>query len=365
MRHTRPAGAFVALVLTTVSTVVAIVGLAQPAGAVPPPRHGYVWAAQPAAAFYVASSGYEYNSAGGVIDITRTGVGAYRVRFAGMALVGGVPQVSAYGAGVSDYCGIESWGQGGLGAADEIIRVRCFSGVGAPVDARFTASITNEVPAIGRFMYAFANLPGSAAWYAAAVQYDSTGGAVLVRRTGPGSYEVDAAAVMLDVPGSAHYNGYLRATAVNIGPVHCEVLDPAFGIPPVVPVRCVDMNGVGVDTRFTISYSRKVDLLAQNPPHGTALVLPNPLGPPSIGGWSGPAAPTASQGPTGLYKVVFPGLAHPRGYAVANAFGSPSVYCAVTGWVPDLGNEVVGVQCYNTVTHLPSAAFAFNVTFTS
>lgn len=166
MRRNSTAGAVLArafaAVTTAAITIAAMtVGLAEPAAAVPPPQHGYVWANQPAAAFYVAATGYEYNSAAGAIDITRFGLGDYRVRFAGMAMTGGAPHVSAYGAGNSGFCTVAAWGQSG---ADEAIRVRCFNGPGAAADSMFTASITNEKGG-GRFSYAYANLPSSAAWY--------------------------------------------------------------------------------------------------------------------------------------------------------------------------------------------------------
>src|SRR4051794_32255755 len=109
------------------------VGVAQPAWAVAA-GHGYAWGYQPATAVYVATSGYEFNSAGGPITIVRSGAGDYRVTFGGLAFAGGVAHVSAYGPANSDFCTVSGWGTSG---ADEVARIRCFDGLGAASDSMF------------------------------------------------------------------------------------------------------------------------------------------------------------------------------------------------------------------------------------
>src|SRR5262245_2082440 len=76
------------------------------------PIDGYVWASQPSNPSYLATTGYEHNSSGGSIRVTRSATGVYQVRFYGMAGAGGVAHVSAYGN--NDICTVSSWVQSGV-----------------------------------------------------------------------------------------------------------------------------------------------------------------------------------------------------------------------------------------------------------
>ena len=67
-----------------------------------------MWGWQPTADSYTSATGYEYNSAGGAVQVLRSGVGTYQVRFVNMAGQGGVAHVSGYGA--NNICTVTSWG---------------------------------------------------------------------------------------------------------------------------------------------------------------------------------------------------------------------------------------------------------------
>jgi hypothetical protein len=110
-----------------------------PVGTIVPPIEGYVWGWQPAAASYTSTTGYEHNSAGGAVQVTRQGVGRYAVRFVDMAGQGGVAHVSAYGA--NNICTVVSWGPL---VGDEFINVHCYTAAGASVDSRFVAHVSNR-----------------------------------------------------------------------------------------------------------------------------------------------------------------------------------------------------------------------------
>jgi hypothetical protein len=91
---------------------------------------GYAWADQPSTASYTPNTFYSSNSAGGGINITRSGPGRYTVTWSGLGsdlLDGGDVQVTAYGSGTAQ-CKVESWGS-------QSANVRCFAPNGALVDS--------------------------------------------------------------------------------------------------------------------------------------------------------------------------------------------------------------------------------------
>ena len=102
-------------------------------------KSGYVWANEPASASYIPSSTFSFNSSGGAISITRSGVGTYNVRFSGLgsAATGGNVLVTAYG-GVSETCKVVNWNAAG---ADFVVNVRCFSSTGASADSQYSINV--------------------------------------------------------------------------------------------------------------------------------------------------------------------------------------------------------------------------------
>lgn len=105
------------------------------------PAHGngYAWADNPTSASYTPSTMYSFNSSGGPISITRSGVGMYAVRFSGLGggSSGGNVQVTAYGPD-ADACKVVSWS---FAPADFIANVRCFRSGGGPVDTRYSINV--------------------------------------------------------------------------------------------------------------------------------------------------------------------------------------------------------------------------------
>jgi hypothetical protein len=100
---------------------------------------GYVWANSPSVASYTPSTTYQYNSTGAINTITRSGVGAYAVRFPGLKTLGGVAQVTSYGGG-NTYCNVGSWF---LSGTDTVVNVRCFAPNGTPADSMYTVLFLN------------------------------------------------------------------------------------------------------------------------------------------------------------------------------------------------------------------------------
>jgi len=108
-----------------------------PHPACPVERFAYAWANNKNAASYTPSVPYSYNSAGGPITITRSGEGAYAVKFAGLGgngTFGGNVQVTPYGDG-HEHCRIKNWSSAG---ADFVVNVRCANSAHIADDTQFT-----------------------------------------------------------------------------------------------------------------------------------------------------------------------------------------------------------------------------------
>jgi hypothetical protein len=122
---------------TTVIAAAAVSAIAGNAMA----QTGFAWACAPSTASYnavVTCAPYAYNSRGGAVDITRSGVGLYSVNFVGLGgrtTAGGNVQVTAYVGTPNIVCNSNGWSSGG---ADFVAFVRCFkAGSGAAADAFF------------------------------------------------------------------------------------------------------------------------------------------------------------------------------------------------------------------------------------
>jgi hypothetical protein len=114
------------------------------AGAAEASTSAWVWGNNPVAPSYTPFAARAYNPAGGAITITRPGVGAYRVRFAGLAplastgpgILAGNVQVTTFGIG---NCALQNWVASG---ADVIVALRCFNAAGAATDVPYTVLYT-------------------------------------------------------------------------------------------------------------------------------------------------------------------------------------------------------------------------------
>lgn len=324
---------------------------------------GYVWASQPTTANYLATTGYEHNSSGGDIEITRDGTGRYRVRFEGMGTAGGVAHATAHGA-TTGFCAIASWVQSG---ADEVLSVRCFDADGAPADLRFLAHFTSRRPG-GTFAYFWSNQASPAGSYTptASYRYDSTGAAPTVERVAVGEYFVYVGAVDDIYPD--YKTGRFQVTAYGTAAVHCQQGTVNDELPAPITVRCYDADGERVDSRFAFSYARAVNLLGTDAPNATAWILRttsarNPTYHWLVAGWSSPGEePTLSHLDTGVFMVTFPGFSGDRGYPTAGAYTNGPGRCHVVGAATFGSDEFVIVTCVDGLTG-EAADVAFTVAF--
>jgi len=325
-----------------------------PVGTNVAPIEGYVWGWQPANPNYIAATGYEYNSAGGAVQILRPAVGTYQVRFLGMAGTGGIAHVSAYGD--SNICTVSSWGPS-LG--HEVVNVRCFTPAGAAVDGRFVAHVTNRADGTSRgYLWSSDPTPPAAGYTPPATwSYDSTGQAIVVSSSGAGHYEVELGAFAQDSAGQ-WASGVLRVTAYGNTAVACQIFDPTlFGDPDVLRVRCYDTAGLATNTKFALSYTRDVVPVSATFDNHNMV--------PALVGWSSPSgvAPTAAVLGVGDYLVSFPGAGVAGGHAFAGLVATPPFYCNIQYWTVSLGALNVRVRCYQPGGGAPNPAMLINVGF--
>jgi hypothetical protein len=313
---------------------------AQRAAAVDPPMEGYVWGWDSSNPDYFSTTGYEYNSAGGRIQILRSGVGRYQVRFHDMAGQGGVAHVSAYGS--SKVCSVASWGPS---QGDEVVNLRCFAtGTGAAADTRFIVHVTNRTdgPARGYLSSSDPTPPAGGYEPPAQYSYDSTGKPITVTTTGVGRYHVHLGAFAQHASHDWWAKGALRVTPYGTSAVYCQILDPQVQPDPtVLYVTCYGPDGYGVNTRFVLTYTQGVEPVSAT--------IDNYGLSPLVWSWSSPSGvkPTVVENEASyLYQLTFPKAAATGGHAFASIMGTPPMYCTIQSWYP-VGDDLrIVVRCY-------------------
>jgi len=111
----------------------------------------HVWAGSPFTANYQPSAAYTdengTNPSGDPIEVTRLGVGVYRVDLPTLEPSGSTTvQVTAYGGG-NEYASVGGWASDGSGGTQ--VTVRCYDNAGAPADEPFTVLYLSDDPANG------------------------------------------------------------------------------------------------------------------------------------------------------------------------------------------------------------------------
>lgn len=165
----------------------------------------YVWANDPIAANYEPSPVYtHWDPAGSRPLITRTGIGAYRVRPGGLGNGGNV-QVSAYG-GNPAYCNVVRWGGNG-------VEVQCYSlSDSRPVDSQFTLLFSNASPGIA---FAWGDNP-SQAEYTANARYAWPDTGIKVMRESAGVYRVRLGETVRRGGGNVQVTTYASEARCNV-----------------------------------------------------------------------------------------------------------------------------------------------------
>ena len=318
---------------------------------VPAPIHrakAWVWADQPTSASYTPETNYQYNSAGGTIQISRSSTGVYRVDFRGLGTLGGVCHAVAYNG--NHYSQIVGWGRGGGG---QRITVACYNRTGQLIDGQFVLLFYKESRgSTWSNAYLLANGPRLET-YTPDSQWNSKGRFNTVRRLNVGHYQVT-------LPGINVSGGTVLVTAHGLMPGRCKVGEwRTAGNDTVVNVYCFDFAGNPINLPFTLSFMSDVGLgsrFSEDQHYGGYVWANEPTSPaytPSRTyqlNTNGSSINTITRSSIGDYTVNMPGLAPDnRSAALAVAYGSGSEYCSVRGWRSDgRGGTNVFVKCFNS-----------------
>lgn len=311
-------------------------------------RYAYLWADQPLSPFYAPSALYSYNAKGGANTVTRTGVGAYTVRFGLMAKGFFFPLnretilVTAYGAGARR-CVVMSWGDSGNNLD---VRVQCADVVGNPLDSRFTILLVGNGALAGRSGFAWANQPSSAL-YVPSTSYSFTSAAdtIRIRRFGVGSYNAD---LRLPRPAGGLPENYF-VTAYGSPRTLCKV--GSWGAS--ANILCYLTNGAPVDARYDVLLveqgrtGRRLGFAWADQPASPSY-FPNVLWRRNSSGGSILITRSAA----GRYSVLFRGLRKLPGAketVQVSSYGAGFTSCTVVNWGNVAPSDLrVNVECRNS-----------------
>jgi hypothetical protein len=214
-------------------------------------RWGYAWIPSGGSSG-PGSHGYRFNASGGEITSTRTAVGSYTVRFAGLGRKTATDRegvmVSSYGNAQVTECRPTTWTTVG---ADLDVEVRCHTPGGELEDSRFTILVVDGPRAGANLAFAHADQPGTASYTPANSAVRGTGSATVVR-SNTGEYEVRFQGFHRPVGLTETY----LVTATGNGQHRCQNAGWGSTSSPagtaVIEVRCTTIAGVPVDTPFSI-----------------------------------------------------------------------------------------------------------------
>lgn len=215
-------------------------------------RSGYAWI-QNGTVSVTADPYYRFNPTGGAIISTRTGTGAYTVRFEGLGRAGGGDRegviVNSYGGTAARTCQPASWTTVG---SDLDIEVRCFDAAGVATNSAFTVLVVDGARAGARLGFAHADQPANTLPYTPANSAVRGSGSVLVERTGTGGYDVSFNEFYRS--GTLAETFLVTATGETAG--RCNLgswgYSSTVGGTGTIGVQCFTTAGVPADLPFSI-----------------------------------------------------------------------------------------------------------------
>jgi len=229
------------------------------------------------------------------------------------------------------------------------LRVRRAGGVAGLLLAGL-ATLASVIPAaagepVGDSAWVVVRRPAAASYTVPRADRRSTGGGpVTVMRAGTGYWRIDLPGIGV-IGGNV---GHAQATPMGSAPAACWV-DSWGGtgsFDHYVTVRCVDLSGASLDTRFAVAWVRDETYDTSLPYVGYAWNHdPSASGTPvshfqhlSLGGTI-----TVVRSATGRHVFTIPGATE-TGYVAVGPFMEAAA-CRVVGWAPASGNTQVDVLC--------------------
>jgi hypothetical protein len=326
-------------------------------------RLGYALADQPAnAGPYTPDPTYAFNSSGGAIQVTRSDVGVYSVRFVGLGREAGERdnvQVTGYGTpGV--YCKPGPlWSSDG---ADMVVPVWCtFIVDGSTADSRFSVLLIGARPFGASTPMAFALYladTGAVFLDTTATARNSTGGHIAFGRVGEGNYASQFSGLVNAASGSPID---IQVTAAGQGSRRCRVI-ATDATTDGIGYNCVRLGGAPGDSPMSVLIvtkgraNKRFAFAWANNSQSTSNYTPDPTFAFSSSG----GAITSRRTGTGTYQVVFSGLARPVGarenVQLSSAWEDGNRFsCSIASWGNTGANDfAVNVACYD-VTAAPVA----------
>jgi hypothetical protein len=302
---------------------------------------GYVWANSPTSPSYTPNTAFSFNRSGKGITITRQGVGAYTVRFAGLsALLGTKSTVRVTGYGADDsYCKPAT-----QKLQSDVIKIKCLDG-GRPIDAFYTIYVTGK---FGDLAFAYASNPTGTDYAPPGSASFNPVGAIRVFRRGVGSYQVKFAGFGSKLISNG---GHPQAVAIGTGGQYCLI--NGWGGKPdlLVTVFCFSRDGASKDVKFNVFFA------TPNPNLAYALVdqRSTTSSPPNSFFRFNPSggSVTSTRVERGRYTVSWSGLALLDGGDVqvtALDAGGTRVVCKVEGWSSLFSAPTARVRCFDPAT---------------
>lgn len=318
----------------------------------------WVVARNPSAASYIPAARDRGNSAGGVNTVTRTGTGRYTVE---MPLVGsgesGIVQVTPL-ASTPRLCRVEEW----LAVAGaELVFVRCFTRSGDPANSAFSLNYLNVSGIVSsgpsRIGYVWADQE-AAADYTPDTSYsynsDPSDPTNTIHRDGTGSYFVS-------LPALGSNRGDVQVVAYG-ATAACRVIEWGNeGGTMVVHVRCRDIAGAPVDSRFDMTFVKSVALKGFGGTRSAYLWADQPTAAsyhpdPAYRFSTAGMASTIKRSGKGRYTVILPGMAV-GGSVQVTSYGGGRVRCIATS-IRTVGlPQKIGVGCFDVAGNRANGQF--------
>lgn len=321
--------------------------------------HGWVWANNATSAAYTPSISYQFNSSGATNTITRSGIGAYTVRFPGIGATGvigngrgGNVQVTAYSPGV--YCKVSSWSALG---ADVNANIRCFDFNGVAQEARYVAIFNRST------FEGFADEHGQEAYVwsqstsyvsptnaSATYSWNDANGTNTISQSAIGTYSVV-------LPGVDAFDASVLVTAYGSGNARCQVSSwSALSSSVRVNVYCTTPAGAAANSQFTLSFSGAgVPGRLAAADNAGAYAWANK---PSVASYTPSLSYqgndmgrnlTINRNATGDYTVNIPhpGVVISRDAVLVTAYGATGQQCLVDHWSRAANNTQAYIRCYD------------------
>jgi hypothetical protein len=206
---------------------------------------------------------------------------------------------------------------------------------------------------VNRIGWVWANAASATSPYAPYVNYsyNSSGGPIVITRTGTGSYRVDFGKLYTTAPGGdvqvSAYNTTGYCMSAGWGHADKGKIIQAY-------VTCYAANGSAADSQFTLLYQLHSGNIG-NAGRGLAYLWADQ---PTLASYtpsgafqynSTGALNTVIRNGTGDYKVTLPGLTRTGGSVQVTAYdGSPAARCKVSKWNNNSNATFIYVLCFNS-----------------